>query len=63
MYGEGSFKTGMWVRDSAAGIGTLTFYDPSTGCFAGLGHGICDMDTSGVMTLKPGSPCPLPSAA
>ena len=57
--GEGSFKTGMWVRDSAAGIGTLTFYDPSTGCFAGLGHGICDMDTSGVMTLKTGEPMPI----
>ena len=39
VYGEGSFKTGMWVRDSAAGIGTLTFYDPATGVFAGLGHG------------------------
>ena len=59
VYGEGSFKTGMWVRDSAAGIGTLTFYDPSTGCFAGLGHGICDMDTSGVMTLKTGEPMPI----
>lgn len=35
VYGEGSFKTGMWVRDSAAGIGTLTFYDPATGVFAG----------------------------
>ncbi|MFQ7401686.1 MAG: SpoIVB peptidase S55 domain-containing protein, partial [Neglectibacter sp.] len=42
VYGDGSFKTGMWVRDSAAGIGTLTFYDPKTGIFAGLGHGICD---------------------
>lgn len=56
VYSQGSFKLGMWVRDSAAGIGTLTFYDPSTGVFAGLGHGICDMDTAKVMTLKSGEP-------
>lgn len=59
VYGEGSFKTGMWVRDSAAGIGTLTFYDPESGIFAGLGHGICDMDTNGVMALKSGEPAPI----
>lgn len=59
VYGEGSFLTGMWVRDSAAGIGTLTFYDPESGVFAGLGHGICDMDTNGVMTLKSGEPAPI----
>lgn len=56
VFGEGSFKTGMWVRDSAAGIGTLTFYDPASGCFAGLGHGICDMDVGNVMSLKHGEP-------
>lgn len=56
IYGEGSFKTGMWIRDSAAGIGTLTFYNPESKVFAGLGHGICDMDTSGIMTLKSGEP-------
>lgn len=59
VFGEGSFKTGIWIRDSAAGIGTLTFYDPASGCFAGLGHGICDMDTSGVMALKSGEPAPI----
>ncbi|MGI6254490.1 MAG: SpoIVB peptidase S55 domain-containing protein [Acutalibacter sp.] len=59
VFGGGSFKTGMWVRDSAAGIGTLTFYDPDSGLFAGLGHGICDMDTSGVMALKSGEPAPI----
>ena len=57
--GDGSFKTGMWVRDSAAGIGTLTFYDPQSGSFAGLGHGICDMDTNGVISLKSGEPAPI----
>lgn len=56
VYGEGSFKTGMWVRDSAAGVGTLTFFDPESGAFAGLGHGICDADAGSVMALKSGEP-------
>lgn len=56
LYCFDSFKAGMWVRDSAAGIGTLTFYDPETGMFAGLGHGICDMDTHGVMSMQSGEP-------
>jgi len=59
VYGEGAFKTGIWVRDSAAGVGTLTFYDPQSGIFAGLGHGICDMDAGGVMALKSGEPAPI----
>lgn len=59
VYGDGAYKTGMWIRDSAAGIGTLTFYDPASGCFAGLGHGICDMDAGGVMSLKAGEPAPI----
>lgn len=59
VYGDGAYKTGMWIRDSAAGIGTLTFYDPESGCFAGLGHGICDMDVGGVMSLKAGEPAPI----
>ena len=42
---DAAFQTGLWVRDSAAGIGTLTYYDPSDGSFAGLGHPICDPDT------------------
>lgn len=37
-YVDGNFKLGLWVRDSAAGIGTLSFYEPSTGNFAALGH-------------------------
>lgn len=59
VFGDGSFKTGMWIRDSAAGIGTLTFYDAATGRFAGLGHGICDMDAGNVMSLKSGEPAPI----
>ena len=39
---SGEYKLGVWVKDSAAGIGTITFIDPETMTFAGLGHGICD---------------------
>ena len=42
---SGKYKTGMWVRDGGAGIGTVTYIDPHTGAFGGLGHGICDADT------------------
>ena len=45
------YKTGLWVRDSTAGIGTMTYYNPKTGEFAGLGHGICDVDTGLLMPL------------
>ncbi len=48
------YKTGLWVRDSTAGIGTITFYNPSNNSFAGLGHGICDSDTETLMPLLRG---------
>ena len=48
------YKAGMWIRDSAAGIGTMTFYDPLTGAFAGLGHGVCDIDTGEMLTFSDG---------
>ncbi len=48
------FKAGMWIRDSAAGIGTMTFYDPNTGAFAGLGHGVCDVDTGEMLPFSDG---------
>lgn len=51
---DGSLKAGLWVRDSTAGVGTMTFYDPETGVFGGLGHAICDLDTGAVMPLKSG---------
>lgn len=49
------YKTGIWVRDSTAGIGTVTYYNPETGAFAGLGHGICDVDTGLLMPLLKGN--------
>lgn len=48
------YKTGLWVRDSTAGIGTMTYYNPQTHEFAGLGHGICDVDTGLLMPLLEG---------
>lgn len=53
-YSDGSYKLGLWVRDSAAGIGTLTFYEPSTGNFAALGHGITDSDTGKLVEIQNG---------
>ena len=52
---DGTYKLGAWIRDSMAGIGTMTFYDPSTGLFGALGHGINDVDTSLLMPLESGS--------
>ena len=52
---EARYKTGIWVRDSGAGIGTVTFILPDTGAFAGLGHGICDADTGELIAMKRGS--------
>ena len=51
---DNSYHLGLWVRDSSAGIGTMTFYDPNNGCFAGLGHAICDVDTGQLMSLSQG---------
>ena len=55
---EDGYRAGLWVRDSAAGIGTLTFYDPVEGTFAGLGHAVCDVDTGARMPLAGGEIVP-----
>lgn len=51
---NGIYKGGLWIRDSTAGIGTMTFYDSTSGVFAGLGHAICDVDTGEAMPLSGG---------
>ena len=53
--GQGDYQLGAWIRDSMAGIGTVTWYDPATGCFGALGHGINDVDTALLMPLQSGS--------
>ena len=52
---EGKKKIGVVVRDSAAGIGTITYVDPGSMCFAGLGHGICASDSGSVLPIARGS--------
>lgn len=49
-----SYKIGIWVRDSSAGIGTLTFYSPATNVVCGLGHGICDEATETLLEVNSG---------
>ncbi len=51
---EQKYKAGLWIRDSAAGIGTMTFYDINTNVFASLGHGVCDIDTGEILPLSDG---------
>jgi stage IV sporulation protein B len=48
------YHIGLWVRESTAGIGTLTFLDPDTNSFGALGHGITDIDTGTLMPIKSG---------
>jgi len=51
---EQKYRTGMWVRDSTAGIGTMTFYMPDSGIFAGLGHAVCDIETGEPIPINSG---------
>ncbi len=52
---DGGCRLGAWIRDSMAGIGTMTFYDPVSGVFGALGHGVTDVDTGKLMPLESGS--------
>ena len=52
------YRLGMWVRDSSSGIGTLTFCDKENGMFAGLGHGVCDIDTGEIIPCGTGDIVP-----
>lgn len=51
---DSRWHLGLWVRDSSAGIGTVTYFDDSARTFSGLGHPICDVDTGEIMTLSTG---------
>lgn len=51
---SGEYKMGIWIRDNAQGVGTLTFVDEN-GNFGALGHGITDSDTGELMELERGS--------
>ena len=51
---NGEYRLGIVLKDGAAGIGTITYIDPKTGLFGGLGHGICDTDTGEVIDFSDG---------
>ena len=55
---DGQYLLGAWIRDSMAGIGTITYYDPSTGSYAALGHPINDIDTGVIMPVEDGGLMP-----
>lgn len=52
---DNKYKVGMWVRDSTAGIGTMTYYNPDSGVYAALGHAICDTDTGSILKISQGA--------
>lgn len=51
---DNMYKLGLWVRDAAAGVGTVSFYEPNSKMFAALGHGIQDVDTQELLTIAKG---------
>ncbi len=51
---DDEYKLGLWVRDGAAGIGTMSYYEPLTNKFAALGHGILDIDTEELINISSG---------
>lgn len=51
---EGEYKLGLTLRDGAAGLGTITYIDPETGEFGGLGHGICDGESGEIIAMDSG---------
>lgn len=51
---DGVYRLGIWVRDSTAGVGTLSFYDPKSGMYGALGHAITDVDTGSMLQVGEG---------
>ena len=54
---EGKYQLGLWLRDGVSGIGTVTFYDPVSGIFGALGHGISDTESGELLPVEQGSIC------
>ena len=52
---SGTYRMGIWARDSTAGVGTLSFYDPATNRYGALGHAISDIDTGVTLPVAEGS--------
>ncbi len=53
-----NFYTGIWVRDSCAGLGTISYYDTKSMTYGALGHGICDIDTGSIIESDEGEILP-----
>ena len=51
---QGAWQLGLWLRDGVSGLGTVTFYDPVTGTFGALGHGVSDLDTGKLLPFDGG---------
>lgn len=51
---KNKYKLGLWVKDAATGVGTMTFYEPNSKSFAALGHGITDSDTDKLIDIDSG---------
>ncbi|WP_461246865.1 SpoIVB peptidase S55 domain-containing protein [Treponema sp. R6D11] len=52
--GSGDYKIGAWVKDTAMGLGTITYYEPKTGKYVGVGHTILDDDTKHIVPFESG---------
>ncbi len=52
---EGSWQLGLWLRDGVSGMGTVTFFDPASGTYGALGHGINDLRSGELMPIDSGS--------
>ncbi len=52
---DGSWELGLWLRDSLTGIGTVTYYDPETGEYGALGHGINDSGSGVLIPIRSGN--------
>mgnify|MGYP004560452325 FL=1 len=52
---SGAWRIGAWVRDSTAGVGTLSYYNPADGSYGALGHAINDGDTGRLLPVRLGS--------
>jgi len=51
---DNKFRLGLWIRDKTSGVGTITFYHPSSKKFGALGHPITDIDTGNILSLRDG---------
>ena len=52
---DGMYKTGLYVKDSITGIGTLTFIDPESNIYGALGHEITESNTSKIIEVRTGT--------